>query len=194
MAESALPAPRDTLLLYTSVIVTLSHRGRLLLSLGAILCFASPGGLLFGEGAFAALAPGVPFKHLRPDLRGVPKAELLVKGSWTAGLTASAGLKIDGTGSVALGDQQPLLFTQTPDLYISFLLFKKLFAEIRLSPDPSESKYSVGYRGGEGELLQEVRVGNDGIGLPRPPLPLPWHGQLAFLRSRSHPQVGRFSG
>ena len=117
------------------------------------------------EGAFPALPDEAP-SSLFDLTYGSAEAELLVKGSWALGITATAGLVIDGSGSASLAQDQPLLLTQTPDLYISFLLFKKLFAEIRVSSDASESRYSVGYRGGEGGILKEVRAGNDGISFP----------------------------
>lgn len=144
---------------------TLSRRGRLILSLGAFLLLVSLGLPLHAEGAFPVLPDEAP-SSLFDLTYGSAEAELLVKGSWALGLTATAGLVIDSSGSVSLSQDQPLLFTQTPDLYISFLLFKQFFAEIRMSSDSSESRYSLGYRGGEGAVLKEARAGNDGISFP----------------------------
>ena len=95
-------------------------------------------------------------------------AELDIRGSWEASLLAEASLEAGG-GGLALSEAQPLLFTQRPDLFLSFLLFKKVFVEARVSEDLSEARYSFGYRGGEGEALKEVRAGNDGISFPSLP-------------------------
>ena len=97
---------------------------------------------------------------------GSAEAELLVEGSWTASASLEAGLLLDSGGSVSLADEQPLLFSQVPDLYVSFLLFKKVFAEIRVTSELSEMKYSLGYRGGSDDYLKMLRVGNDGISFP----------------------------
>lgn len=115
--------------------------------------------------AFQALPEEAPESVF--DVRlGSAEAELLVNGSWNASLALQGGLLLDASGGVSLADEQPLLFSQIPDLYISFLLYKKLFAEIRVSDSASETRYSLGYRGAEGELLREIRIGNDGISFP----------------------------
>lgn len=187
------PAPRDTIGLYTSVAARLSRQGRLILSLGAILVCVSQGLPLHAEGAFLALPEEAPASVF--DLNyGNAEAELLVKGSWALGLTATAGLVIDKAGSASLSQDQPLLFTQTPDLYISFLLFKKYFAEIRVSSDAAESRYSVGYRGGEGAALKEVRAGNDGIGFPVLPFLSLGSGSWRSFGAAADLKVGSFSG
>lgn len=118
--------------------------------------------------AFQALPEEAPESLFDVKL-GSAEAELLVKGSWNASASLQGGLLLDASGGVSLAEEQPFLFSQTPDLYVSFLLYRKLFAEIRVSNAASETKYSIGYRGGEGELLRELRVGNDGISFPSLP-------------------------
>lgn len=72
-------------------------------------------------------------------------------------------------GALGLASAQPLLFSQSPDLYMKFLLFNRFFVEARVSNDVSQALYSAGYQGAEGELLQEVRVGNYKISFPQLP-------------------------
>ncbi len=172
---------------------TLSRRGRLILSLGAFLLCVFLGQPLYAEGAFPALPDEAP-SSLFDLTYGSSEAELLVKGSWALGITGTAGLVIDGSGSASLAQDQPLLFTQTPDLYISFLLFKKLFAEIRVSSDASESRYSVGYRGGEGGILKEIRAGNDGISFPVLPFLSLGAGSWRSFGASAELGTGNFSG
>ena len=115
--------------------------------------------------AFQALPEEAPESLFDVKL-GSAEAELLVNGSWNASATLQGGLLLGSSGDLSLADEQPLLFSQIPDLYISFLLYRKLFAEIRVSDTASETRYSLGCRGEEGELLREVRLGNDGISFP----------------------------
>jgi hypothetical protein len=95
--------------------------------------------------------------------------ELLASGSWDLSLLSSATLGIPGGGGLTLNQVQPLLFKQTPDLLLSFLYDERWYAEARVSPDGGQSRFAAGFRGGEGETLREVRIGNSGIGLPSLP-------------------------
>ena len=94
---------------------------------------------------------------------GGADAELFVKGSWEADLTAQGGFDLAHDGGFSLASLTPLLFTQSPDLYLSFVLFRHYFVEAKVVDEVSQARYSFGYRGGEDELLREVKVGNDGI-------------------------------
>ncbi len=96
-------------------------------------------------------------------------AELFVSGSWSASLIADLGLRSESGSSLALSSAQPLLFTQSPDLSLSFLLYKKVFVEARVAEDLTQAMYAAGYRGGKGELLEEARIGNAGISFPTLP-------------------------
>ncbi len=96
-------------------------------------------------------------------------AQLFISGSWSATVLASLDLQAQSGGTLVLSSAQPLLFTQAPDLSLSFLLLKKIFVEARIADDISQAKYSMGYRGGKGELLREARLGNDGISFPSLP-------------------------
>ena len=137
----------------------------LLLSLLAAFLGVEPAS---GQGSPAArLPPEAPASLLAIELGGAD-AELLVKGSWEASLTAQAALSSSSSGT-GLSSIQPLLFSQSPDLFLSFLLFKKYFVEARVADDISQARYSFGYRGGEDETLEELKGGNDGISFPELP-------------------------
>ena len=99
---------------------------------------------------------------------GSMDAELDVKGSWEASLVGQTALEFSSEG-VGFSSIQPFLLTQTPDLSLEFLLFKKFFVEARVADDITQARYSFGYRGGEEETLKEVRAGNDGISFPELP-------------------------
>jgi hypothetical protein len=95
-------------------------------------------------------------------------AELLISGTWSATIISSLDLQSQ-PGSSLSATFQPLLFTQTPDVSLSFLLYKKFFVEAHVSDDITQAYYAVGYKGGEGELLRDARIGNDGINFPSLP-------------------------
>ena len=96
-------------------------------------------------------------------------AELFVSGTWSSTIIGSIDFQAEPGSSLAMSSAQPFLFTQDPDLALSFLLYKRIFVEAKVSQTVSEAKYSAGYRGGEGELVKEVRIGNDGINFPALP-------------------------
>jgi hypothetical protein len=104
------------------------------------------------------------------DKNGGDDAELYIKGLWSAELSTSLVLQNTYSGGpLALSSASPLLFKQEPDVFLSFLLFKKLFVEAKVSGQIEQARYSAGYRGGEDELVKEVRIGNDGISFPSIP-------------------------
>jgi hypothetical protein len=143
--------------------------------------------------AFLALPEEAPESVFDVKL-GSAEAELLVNGSWNASATLQGGLLLGSAGDLSLADEQPLLFSQVPDLYISFLLYRKLFAEIRVSDSASETRYSLGYRGGEGELLRELRLGNDGISFPVLPFLSLGSGSYRSFGLAASLGTGNFSG
>jgi hypothetical protein len=96
-------------------------------------------------------------------------AELLVSGSWSATILSSLDLQSTEGSALAVASFSPILFTQDPAIALSFLLFKKVFVEAEVSDEVAKAKYSAGYRGGKGELLRELRVGNDSISFPSLP-------------------------
>jgi len=138
------------------------------LLLGAALFLASPAPSR-GEDLSPAPLPAEAATSLFSVDMGGKDAELLVHGSWEASLMGQMGLVRDSSGGLALSSEVPILFTQSPDLYLSFILLKKYFVEARVTSDASEVRYSAGYKGGENELLKEIRVGNDGISFPTLP-------------------------
>jgi hypothetical protein len=96
-------------------------------------------------------------------------AELFMSGSWSATILGSLDLQAAPGSSLSLSSAQPLLFTQDPDLSLSFILYKKIFVEARVSQDVAQAMYSAGYRGGKDELLKEAKIGNDRIDFPALP-------------------------
>lgn len=145
---------------------SLSRASALLLGAALFLAASAPA---LGEGSSPASLPVEAATSLFSVDMGGKDAELLVHGSWEASLMGQTGLVLDNSGGLSLSDELPVLFTQTPDLYLSFLLLKKYFVEARVTSDASEVRYSAGYKGGEGELIKEIRVGNDGISFPALP-------------------------
>jgi hypothetical protein len=141
-----------------------------------IACLAAPLLLsLFCRGArpsYAETAAGLPAEApsslFEVELGGAD-AELLVQGSWEASLVAQAAIVAASGSDSDQSALQPLLFTQSPDLFLSFVLFKKYFVEARVLDDISEARYSFGYRGDETDTLKEVRIGNDKISFPELP-------------------------
>jgi hypothetical protein len=93
-------------------------------------------------------------------------AELFVNGSWSSTVIGSVDLQAQPGSSLVMTTAQPLLFTQDPDLALSFLLYKRIFVEAKVTQRVSEAKYAAGYRGMEDEVVKEVRIGNDGINFP----------------------------
>jgi hypothetical protein len=127
---------------------------------GSLLCLLP----LRAESDYVPLSAEAASSLFDLDLGG-NDAQLLVKGSWNAGLTGQAGLVLKD-GITGLSSDTNLLFTQTPDLYLSFLLFNHLFVDARVSNDIAQTRYAVGWRGGKGEFLRDLRVGNYGISFP----------------------------
>jgi len=94
------------------------------------------------------------------------KGELSAQGSWQMSFLSSVSLFRPAGGGLQLGQVQPLLMTQTPDLLLNFNLFDRWYVEARVSPDPGATRYAAGYRGAKGEAFQELRIGNSKIGFP----------------------------
>ncbi|MDP3179339.1 MAG: hypothetical protein Q8M76_15630, partial [Spirochaetaceae bacterium] len=114
-----------------------------------------------------------------------------MKGSWEASLLSSLSLPFGGSAAPSF---QPLLFTQRPDLFLSFILFDKVFVEARITEDLSQARYAAGYRGGEGEVLSEARIGNDGISFPTMPFLSLGGGSYRSFGAKASAKTGRFDG
>ena len=95
--------------------------------------------------------------------------ELNASGSWDFSALSSFSLGSSRGAALGLGQAQPLLFKQTPDLLLGFRYDESWFVDARVSPEGGQSRYAAGYRGREGEVLREFRAGNTGIGLPSLP-------------------------
>ena len=150
-----------------------SRRARSIL---AALIVATSAGSVRAEGGVGSIFPALsstvpkeaPSSIFDAKLGTGPDAdaEILASGSWSATLISSLSFQAQPGSSLAFSTTQPLLFTQDPDFSISFLLYKKYFVQVRDTSDAPQAMLSMGYRGGQGELLREVKVGNDGIDFP----------------------------
>jgi hypothetical protein len=126
---------------------------------------------------------------------GEADAELYVKGTWSAELIGSLVFqKTSSDGELELSSASPLLFTQDPDLFLSFLLFKKVFVEAKATKDLEQSRFAGGYRGGEGEILKEARIGNDGISFPSLPFLSFGDGSYRSFGASARIESGDFTG
>jgi hypothetical protein len=126
---------------------------------------------------------------------GEADAELYVKGTWSAELIGSLVFqKTSSSDALELSSASPLLFTQDPDLFLSFLLFKKVFVEAKVTRDIAQSRFAGGYRGGEGELLKEARIGNDGISFPSLPFLSFGDGSYRSFGASARIESGGFTG
>ncbi|MEI6388371.1 MAG: hypothetical protein WCQ50_17260 [Spirochaetota bacterium] len=93
------------------------------------------------------------------------RSEIFASGSWDLSLLSSVEATIPPGQGLTLGQVQPLLFRQTPDLILSFLYDRHWFVDAKVSPDAAASRFALGYRGLEGDTLSELRIGTTGIGL-----------------------------
>jgi hypothetical protein len=77
---------------------------------------------------------------------------------------------------------------------MKFLLFKRYFVEARVSNDVTQALYSAGYQGAEGELLQEVRLGNYKISFPALPYLSFGEGSYRSFGAMARIDSGDFQG
>lgn len=158
---------RDALYYYQSAhtMVKRSFPFVQLLLAGILLALGEPA-YLFGETAsLSPLEPEAAASLFDISLGG-SDAELLVHGSWKLSLIGQTAAVWTDSAGLTLSGETPVIFSQTPDLYLSFMLFKKYFVLARVSSDATEIRYAAGYRGGDGEFIREIRAGNDGISFP----------------------------
>ena len=133
--------------------------------------------LVFAASGYAALAQTLPpLANALPAeapsslfSAGAGKGELRASGSWDLEFLSSVSFFRPAGGGLQLGQVQPLLMTQNPDLLLDFNLLDRWYVEARVSPEAGATRYAMGYKGAQGETLEEVRVGNSGIGLPELP-------------------------
>lgn len=94
---------------------------------------------------------------------GDSDVELIAEGYWEVSVLASGSF---GLGSNAGASAPTLLFRQVPDLWLSLTLLDRWFVEASLSAEGFGDEYAAGYKGGEGDFLREVRIGNKGVSFP----------------------------
>ena len=73
-----------------------------------------------------------------------------MSGSWSATLIASLDFQAAPGGGLSFASAQPLLFTQDPEIALTFLLYKKIFVEAKVSQDVSQAKMAARLQGREG--------------------------------------------
>lgn len=128
-------------------------------------------GLILAVGAGAEQLPETAIKGLSVEAptslfaSGQGRSEIFASGSWDLSLLSSVEASIPQGQGLTLGQVQPLLFRQTPDLVLSFLFDRHWFVDAKVSPDSGASRFALGYRGLAGETLSELRIGTTGIGL-----------------------------
>ncbi len=94
---------------------------------------------------------------------GDKDVELLAEGYWEVSVLASGAFGLGANEGVSA---PTLLFRQVPDLWLSLTLLDRWFVEASLSSEGFGDQYVAGYRGGEGDFLREVRLGNKGVSFP----------------------------
>ncbi|MCA1950525.1 MAG: hypothetical protein LDL24_08125 [Treponema sp.] len=101
--------------------------------------------------------------------RNDSSVNLLLQGSWEAGLTAQGGLALTDLGLQAAATNNPLLFTQKADLTLSLWIRDRWFLEASFLDNYDLNTYRAGYQGTLNEKLQYAGVGNTGLDFPRFP-------------------------
>ncbi|HSV55797.1 MAG TPA: hypothetical protein VLH39_01650, partial [Magnetospirillaceae bacterium] len=123
----------------------------------------------FARGQGGGVPPPVPF--LPPEAPesllsleiGGSDVDLVAQGYWEVSVLASAAMGLGGNVGVSA---PTLLFRQVPDLWLSLTVLDRWFLEASLTAEGFGGEYVAGYRGGEGDFLREVRLGNKGVSFP----------------------------
>ena len=121
-------------------------------------------------------------------------AELTMSGSWSAATISTLELQVSPSGGSSFSSSQPLLFTQDPELALEFTMYKKIFVEARVSSDITQAYYAAGYKGAPGELVQDARIGNDGISFPSLPFLAFGEGSYRSFGAAATLKSGAFTG
>jgi hypothetical protein len=121
-------------------------------------------------------------------------AELTMSGSWSATTISTLELQTSPSGGSSFSSSQPLLFTQDPELALEFTMYKKIFVEARVSSDITQAYYAAGYKGAPAELVQDARIGNDGISFPSLPFLAFGEGSYRSFGAAATLKSGDFTG
>ncbi len=101
---------------------------------------------------------------------GDADVDFLLSGFWKVGLTGGFGMSWDSTGSGIVntpfaGFSGPPVFSQEPDITLSFWLMNQYFFEMSFIDNYALNTILFGYNApDENDFLQEVRIGNTDIG------------------------------
>ncbi|HET6451838.1 MAG TPA: hypothetical protein VFI08_11030, partial [Spirochaetia bacterium] len=92
-------------------------------------------------------------------------------GSWTAAASFGTGLLFLPHQSVQFLDAFPSLdqgfvWSQTPDITAQLLILKRFFLNVSIIGSFANNFFQMGYKGQQGEALQSVIIGNQGITIP----------------------------
>jgi len=107
-------------------------------------------------------------------------------GSWTATLTAGAGLLYGPDATLdfldTMDDITPgIVFSQSPDITASVTIQKKFFLDVSASATAAISSLLMGYRGDESDAVQHLLIGTRGIKAePSAFLEIPEQGATSF--------------
>lgn len=130
---------------------------------------SSPSTTAPGAGGLSSI-PSRQAEEASPSLinlsRNDSSVNLLLQGSWEAGLTAQGGLALTDLGLQAAATNNPLLFTQKADLTLSLWIQDRWFLEASFLDNYDLNTYRAGYQGTLNEKLQYAGVGNTGLDFP----------------------------
>jgi len=97
------------------------------------------------------------------------EVDFFIQGNWTANLSGGFGVTwgdtVQGVQPAVVPDfTDGFLFNQTPQLTLSLWYRNRYFFETTITREQTLETFLFGYYGGEGDFLQEARVGNTDIG------------------------------
>ncbi|MFO7848903.1 MAG: hypothetical protein R6V67_02980 [Spirochaetia bacterium] len=100
---------------------------------------------------------------------GDADVDLFLEGTWKSSLSGGFGWSRDNRSketrfSTFPGMTDGFTFNQVPELTLSLWLIDRYFFETTITEEEQLETFLFGYNGKEGELLQQVRVGNTDLG------------------------------
>jgi len=130
--------------------------------------------------AFGLLSPGAQTQEVLLPEEEAPTAllateigdadvDLYLEGSWSMSLSGGFGWNWDNRSGILRRSTFPgmtdgFAFHQIPELTMSLWILDRYFFETKITEEEKLETFLFGYNGREGELVQQVRVGNTDIG------------------------------
>ena len=93
------------------------------------------------------------------------EAKIIAQGYWRMKFSLGGRFTPEDGGTSFEGIDEGFNFLQKPDLNLSLLVADRWFVEATLLNNFDKNIYRVGYKGKEGEIVQEVSAGNGGINM-----------------------------